>query len=70
MSVSWESSIAGNAELTVFDARGNILYTQKIQVSIGNNQRNIPLKNINNGTYTLTLKLSNDTRQAQLIIEK
>lgn len=70
VSVNWESTVAGNAELTVFDARGKIFYTQKIAVVHGANQQNIQLKNVNNGTYTVTLKMENDTKQAKLIIEK
>jgi len=70
VSVNWESAVAGSAELTVFDARGKIFYTQKITVVHGINQQNIQLKNVNNGAYTVTLKMENDTKQAQLIIEK
>lgn len=70
VSVKWESVSAGSGELSVFDAGGNIFYKQKIQVAAGANEKIIQLKNVNNGSYTVTLTTGNDIRQAHLIIEK
>jgi hypothetical protein len=58
------------ANLKLFDAQGNVVYTNNISTNIGENNYNINSDNLNNGTYFIRIEMNNSSIYTPVIIVK
>ena len=68
--MKWQSTISGEAILSVINVQGAVVFDQKIQVLKNNNQQHIPLQSLGSGIYIVKLTMGSTSRSIKLIVEK
>lgn len=69
VNIAFTSEEADNAAITVRNLMGQAVYTQAYGVSEGNNMVNIPVKNLANGIYMVTVQTSKGISTQKLIVK-
>lgn len=66
----WQSTTQGTAMLSIINIQGTVVYSRQIPVTLGSNQLNIPLQQLNGGLYTVVLNNGKEISSTKLLIEK
>ena len=68
--LSLKSVVTGNVKIKVFDFKGAQLFEQTVKVSMGINEIYLPVQNLSNGIYKISVLINNEILNTTLQIVK